>query len=123
MNEPAKLFITYSHRDKDAKDKLIEHLAVMARNGEIETWHDNEILPGDQWKGKISDRLAGSDILLYLTSAASLASENCNKELAEALQSGRGIHTIPVILEACDWKQHKLSQFEVLPHKGKPVNK
>ena len=102
---------------------MIECLAVMRQRREIEIWHDNEILPGDQWKEKISRRLAGSDILLYLTSRASLASENCNKELSEAWEIKERIRTIPIILEECDWERHPISEFEALPRKGKPVNK
>ena len=65
--------------------------------------------------------LLTSDILLYLVSAASLASKNCNKEFAEALKAN--IRVIPIILESCDWQNHQLSRFEVLPHKGKPISK
>ena len=52
---------------------------------------------------------------------ASLASKNCNKELAKALKSH--IKVIPIILEHCDWQHHQLSDFEVLPLKGKPITK
>ena len=101
MCEPLKIFITYSHKDTDAKNKLIECLAVMKRHGLITIWHDNEILPGDDWRKDISQNLNESDMLLYLVSAASLASENCNKELGIALN--KNIRPIPIILEDCDW--------------------
>ena len=120
MSEPLKVFITYSHQDTDAKDKLIECLAVMKQQDMITTWHDNEILPGDKWREAISDNLANSDILLYLVSASSLASENCNKKLGDAL--GSEIRIISIILESCDWKHHRLSEYEVLPNKSKPIN-
>ena len=121
MSKPLKAFITYSHNDLQQNTELKTRLAVMEDAGEIEIWDDNKILPGDEWEKAISDNLAESDILLYLTSAPSLASKNCNKELAEALSAN--IRVIPIILEACDWEKHQLSRFEVLPHKGKPVNK
>ena len=92
----------------------------MENKGEIELWDDNEILPGDEWYQDIADNLANSDILLYLVSAASLASKNCNKELAEALETNTRV--IPIILEACDWENHQLSRFEVLPSKGEVIN-
>ena len=47
MSEPLKVFITYSHKNKAEKDKLIECLAVMIQQDMITIWHDNEILPGD----------------------------------------------------------------------------
>ena len=122
LSKPLKGFITYSHKDAAAKDELRERLDVMEQKNELTTWHDGEITAGDEWYEDISKNLAGADILLYLVSAASLASKNCNKELAEALTR---VYTkvIPIILEHCDWMQHQLSDFEVLPLKGKPISK
>ena len=94
MSEPLKVFITYSHQDTDAKDKLIECLAVMRQQELVTFWNDNEILLGDDWRDDISKNLNDSDILLYLVSAASLASENCNKELGIALK--KNIRPIPI---------------------------
>ena len=84
MSDPLKIFITYAHTDATEKDTLKNRLAVMEQQGEITIWHDNEILPGDRWWEAIFNNLAESDILLYLVSAHSLASKNCNKELFEA---------------------------------------
>ena len=119
-NNSIRLFITYSQKDIKAKEKLITYLAVMKREGLINIWHDNEILPGDTWRDSISKNLAEADILVYLVSDNSLASENCNRELAEALNTN--IRVIPIILESCDWLNHQLSGFQVLPDKGKPIN-
>ena len=121
MKKPLKVFITYAHKDTRAKDELITYLAVLKREDLIDIWHDNEILPGDKWHDAIFNNLADSDILLYLTSAYSLASENCNKELAAALNADTKIRVIPIILDHCDWKNHQLSDFQALPDKGKPI--
>ena len=103
MSKGLKVFITYAHKNTEAKDKLITYLAVMKREGLISIWHDNEILGGDRWREEIfSTNLPDSDLLLYLVSANSLASENCNKELAIALDEK--IRVIPIILEYCGWK-------------------
>ena len=120
MSKPLKIFITYAHKNTEAKDKLITYLAVMKQNGLIDVWQDNEILPGDKWRDAIFSNLADSDILLYLTCAYSLASENCNRELTAELNEN--IRVIPIILEHCDWKNHQLSEFQALPDKGKPIN-
>ena len=121
MSEPLKVFITYAHKNKEAKDKLIECLAVIKNEGLISIWHDNEILPGDKWREEIfSTHLPDSDILLYLVSRVSLASENCNKELAGALNFK--IRVIPIILESCDWQNHQLSDFQALPDGVLPIN-
>ena len=125
MSKSLKVFITYSHTDSAEKDKLITCLAVMKREGLISIWHDNEMLGGDKWRDAIFNNLADSDILLYLVSAKSLESENCNKELAIALDEK--IKVIPIILEACDWENDQLSDFQAfpiqdIPKKIKPIN-
>ena len=120
MNKGLKIFITYAHKNSEAKDELITSLDVLGQNGLIDVWHDNEILPGDRWRDAIFNNLADSDILLYLTCRYSLASENCNKELTAALNPN--IRVIPIILEHCDWQNHQLSDFQALPDKGKPIN-
>ena len=141
MRKLLKVFITYSHKNTKAKDQLITRLGLLKREGIIDIWHDNEILPGDKWRDTIFSNLADSDLLFYLTSADSLESENCNKELAAALTAEKKV--IPIILEHCDWKSHKLEnsqnlsakglylnesesqilgEIQVLPAKGKPLN-
>ncbi|MDD9975040.1 MAG: tetratricopeptide repeat protein, partial [Candidatus Poribacteria bacterium] len=119
MVKPLKIFITYAHKDTASKDELITRLAVLKSKGLISIWHDNEITAGDTWRDAIFSNLDDSDILLYLVSAYSLASQNCNRELAAALNAN--IKVIPVILESCDWLNHQLSDFQALPDKGKPI--
>ena len=124
MTEPLIVFITYAHqqKDKEAKKELITRLDVMKQEGLISIWHDNEITAGDKWREEIfSTNLPNSDLLLYLVSAYSLASKNCNKELTEALKEN--IRVIPIILENCDWQKHALNDFQALPDEGKPITK
>jgi len=117
-----KGFITYSHVDASAKDELRKRLAVMEQENELITWEDSQLIPGDNARQEgILKKVADSDLLLYLVSAASLASENCKKELAEAIEGNKRV--IPIILEYCDWASDQLSRFEALPHKGKPISK
>lgn len=117
-----KFFITYSHVNEKEKDKIITYLTVMRDEGLIHIWHDNDIRGGDEWQDEIFlKNLLNSDILLYLVSADSLASQNCNKELETAF--AKGIRIIPIILEACDWENHQLGEFQAFPEKGLPINK
>ena len=122
MRKPLKGFITYSHKDTEEKDELRDYLAVMKQNEELVTWDDGQLTPGDEaLQEDILEKVADSDLLLYLVSAASLASTNCNRELAKALK--QNIRIIPIILKHCDWQRHQLSGFEVLPDKGRPLTK
>ena len=120
MSKPLKIFITYAHKNSTAKDELIARLAVMEGEKKITFCEDNEIRSGNEWHKDISNTLADSGILLYLVSAASLASKYCYKELAEALNFN--VRVIPIILESCNWLNHQLSEFQALPDNGKPIN-
>ena len=94
----------------------------MERTGKIKLWDDGDITAGGKARQEdILKEIADSDILLYLVSADSLASENCNKELTEAVRTEKQV--IPIILESCDWLNDRLSDFQALPDKGKPINK
>ena len=116
-----RAFITYAHKDKTEKDDLRENLAVMERGNELVTWDDGQLTPGDEaLQEDILEKVADSDMLIYLVSHGSIASENCNRELAEAVN--RDMRIIPVILEHCDWLNcDAIRGFEALPEKGKPI--
>ena len=117
MSKPLKVFISYARENRRAKDKLIEYLIGMQREGLISTWHDNEIIAGDRWREEIFDtNLPSSDLLLYLISASSLHSENCNRELGIALEEN--IRPILIILEDCDWKNYKVSNVQTVSAEG-----
>ena len=118
---PLKVFITYSHEDDENRKELRKRLDVMEKNGEIKPRDDTDIpAGGDARQQAILKEVAGSDILLYLVSADSLASENCNKELTEAGNAKRKV--IPIILESCDWMNHRISYHQALPDKCQPIN-
>ena len=122
MNKPLKGFISYSHENKKEKDRLIKFLDVMEQENVLKTWHDGDIIAGDAARQEdILKEVATSDLLLFLISADSLASEGCKKELEEALK--RDIKVIPILLEHCDWEHHQLSGNEGLPDKFKPISK
>ena len=94
----------------------------MERTGKIKLWDDSDIAAGGNARQEhILKEVADSDILLYLVSTDSLASENCNKELTEAVRAEKRV--IPIILESCDWLNDRLSDFQALPDKGNPINK
>lgn len=47
---PVSLVYSYSHGDSPIRDRLEKHLAILKRLGLIETWHDHQIGPGEEWK-------------------------------------------------------------------------
>lgn len=122
---PTHGFISYSHVDEKALDRLHKHLAVVQREGLLSAWFDHAILPGSDLGQEIETKLRKSDVFLALVSPDYLASNYCYEkefEYALALAQEGTIRIVPVILEPCDWLSSPLSKFMALPKDGKPVS-
>ncbi len=48
MTKPS-VFISYSHKDEEWKDKLVDHLGVLQEEGLLKIWEDRQIEGGDDW--------------------------------------------------------------------------
>jgi len=120
----AKVFLSYSHEDEAHRNLLERHLAVLIRQGHIETWHDRRLKAGDSFDTAIFQALEEADIYLLLVSANFLASDYCfSKEMALALrrQNEGKARVIPIILKSCDWRHTELGKLQALPKEGKPI--
>lgn len=42
-----EVFLSYAHEDEELRDALGTHLRSLERQGVVKTWHDREIMPGD----------------------------------------------------------------------------
>ena len=120
------VFFSYSHKDESHRDKLEVHLTMLKRQGLIETWHDQRIIPGAPIDTTISKMLTTADIVLLLVSPDFLASDYCyDIEMTKALQrhhAGEAV-VIPVILRPCDWHEAPFGRLKALPKDGKAVTK
>lgn len=120
----ATLFFSYSHRDEALRDELQTQLAMLQRQGIIETWHDRKIEPGTAFDKVIGAHVERDDILLLLVSPDFLASDYCYEvEMMRAIErheAGEAV-VLPVILRACDWKHAPFGKLLAVPTDGKPV--
>jgi hypothetical protein len=114
----AHIFISYSRKDSEFVDRLIEALEKYG----FPTWQDvNAIAGGEVWKGAISKAVRESDAFLIVLSPQSANSENVSKELAVATKHARRI--LPVMYQACkipdrmeyDLAELQWSDFHELP--------
>lgn len=120
----SKLFFSYSHKDEELRDMLETHLAMLRREGLIETVHDRRIVAGDPLDDAIDAYLEGADVILCLLSPDFIASEYCySREMARALERhAKGeARVIPVILRHCDWEHTPLKGLLGTPRDNKPV--
>lgn len=118
------VFFSYSHKDEALRDQLEIQLAMLKRQGIIETWHDRRIVAGQELDGAISDELLRADIVLLLVSPDFLASDYCyDREMGVAMErheKGEAV-VIPVILRPCDWHPAPFGKLRATPNDAKPV--
>ncbi|MCY6489471.1 TIR domain-containing protein [Leptolyngbya sp. GGD] len=115
---PLKLFISYSHKDENLREKLNTHLKLLERQGVIGTWHDRMIPLGTEWAEEIDKNLNTADLILLLVSADFLASDYCyEKEMRRAIElhDQKIARVIPVILRSCDWESAPFGKLQGLP--------
>ncbi len=133
------IFISYSHQDERHLKTLNLHLTVLKNLGLIHSvWHDRRIQPGMDWDKAIQDEIAKADVVIFLTSTASLASNYINQdELRPALNRhlSKKAVIVPIILEPCDWvdsfanspplkrlKERRKRVPQGLPRDNHPIN-
>jgi hypothetical protein len=120
-----KIFICYSHNDKEWKDKLERHLKPLEEKGKIEYWSDERIQPGEKWKTQITQALETSTIAIVFISVHFFASRFITVfELPKLLEKSNRQKTeiIPLIIGHCRFKRDKdLSQFQAINDPEKPL--
>ena len=67
--EKLKVFISYSHKDKNDINEFRKHLAPLKNNGLIEDWYDRMIISGQDFQNKINNNLEDADIICLFISA------------------------------------------------------
>ncbi len=121
---PLTVFISYSHADEELCQEFQTHLSQLQHDGLIESWHDRKITGGEEWKGKIDEKLNSAQIILLLISPDFLASQYCyDIEMARGLerhQAGEA-RVIPIILRPSDWRTSPFAKLQAFPKNGKPI--
>ncbi|MCR8724074.1 toll/interleukin-1 receptor domain-containing protein [Frigidibacter sp. ROC022] len=121
-----RAFISYSHRDSGALERLHVHLANLQREGRIEAWYDREILAGDALDEEINKELNSADLFLLMVSPDFIASEYCvEREMQRALErhDAGEARVVPIIVEPCDWAGiPQLRKLKALPKDGLPIS-
>lgn len=121
-----KIFISYSHKDKKWKDRLVTQLSVLEKEKKLEVWDDKRIAAGADWLPEIKEAMQTCDVALLLISADFLTSGFIlDQEVPKILERRikEGIRVIPVILLSCQWKAVAwLSGIQARPADGKPLS-
>lgn len=125
MTEKAvRVFISYSHKDEELRDKLDAHLSNLHWDGVISSWYDRQLTAGMEWNDTIKTELESADIILLLISPDFIASRYCREvEIPMALQrhDAKQASVVPIILRPFDWMSAPFAKLQAFPKDAKPV--
>ena len=123
--EKVKIFFSYAHKDREYLEEFKEYIKIFERNELVERWDDNELVVGEKWDNSIKEKIYSADIIIFLLSSTSLASDyiyNHELKIAFELKEMEESYVVPIIIKECLWDMTEFSEFQILPLDGKAVN-
>jgi GTPase SAR1 family protein len=123
-----KVFVSYSHKDKDILERVQTHLKVLESEGaSLDLWDDTQIKAGEKWLDEIEKALSAAKVAILLISTDFLASDFIiSNELPLLLKAAEndGATILPLILKPCRFSKDKnLSVFQAVNDPAKPLSK
>lgn len=118
-----KVFISAAYADKDLAQRIAAGLAEAG----FEIFHDEQLLPGEDWAGKIAQALRDCEAMVVVLTEEALRSTNVRREIEYALSDKTYKNRlIPVVIGSLDnlpeenlpWILHHLRMIK-LPKHGK----
>lgn len=123
--EKATVFISFSHKDERWKDRLGEHLGVLAMEGLLDVWDDRRITAGQDWLPEVEKAMAAARVAVLLISASFLTSKFIPGEEVPRLLQRRieeGLMVLPVIVRDCPWRRVAwLESIQSRPRDGRAL--
>ena len=120
------VFLMYAPQDNDIKVMLDAQLNPLKRTEFIETWDENQILPGTEKDREISKRLEDADIILLLVTTNFFGPDDIyDRQLRAALDrhNAKQAVVIPLLMRSCIWEGSQLDQLTtILPRNRKSLD-
>ncbi|MBO0930865.1 leucine-rich repeat domain-containing protein [Fibrella aquatilis] len=108
---PKRIFFSYAHADAQYRRELDVHFAALKRGQYVETWHDMEITPGEDWDKRIKDEIDRADLVLALISPDFMNSSYIwDQELPRMAEK-----FVPIFLRPCDFDETLIAPVQGLP--------
>ena len=125
MADQPSVFISYSHLDREWKDRFVRHLNVSVKQSHFVQWNDEQIGAGEDWYEKISAAMDAASIGVFLISSDFLGSDFILKAEVTRLIERRereGLQIIPIYLRRCDWEAVEwLARMQMRPAGDRPA--
>ena len=88
MSSKARIFLSYSRRDRVQMLAVVEGLERRGFDPQIDT---DDIAPGEDWRSRLGDLISSADTIVFLLSPNSARSEVCAWEVGEAQRLSKRI--------------------------------
>jgi cellulose biosynthesis protein BcsQ len=121
----AKIFISYSHTDRDWLERLQIHLKPLIRSRALSTWSDTQIGKGETWKEKISEAISESRVAVLLVSADYLATDFISEnELPKILNASenQGLRVFWIAVRPSVFQDTEIGRFQAINDPSKPLS-
>ena len=119
-----KVFISYSHKDKEFLNRLLVHLRPLEKKGLIDPWADTRISAGEKWREEIGKALGQARAAILLGAYFLASNFIIENELPPLLRKAdkKGTIIIPVVLTPCRFtREDKLSAFQSINAPDEPL--
>jgi hypothetical protein len=117
------VFVSYSHKDVEWKNLLESHLRVLEQYFHMETWDDEQIPAGKDFKDEIFKALELADAAILLISADFLSSGFIKHEEIPRIFEDKARDVFPILLRPCAWNLvNWLNQIQVRLAEGKALS-
>src|SRR5512141_1132332 len=108
------IFIGYSHEDSD----FAEHLETLLHEQGFETWRDNKLVVGEQWRQAILKAVESCAAMVIVMSHRSEKSMEVMREFLHADLYGKRI--FPILIDGDIWPILSGRQYEDMRKQLKP---
>lgn len=120
-----KVFISYSHRNRDWFEKLQTHLAPLRTYAQLNVWEDTQIKAGQEWQMEIENALASAKVAVLLVTPDFLASDFItSQELPEFLRAAKddGLTIIWIAVSSSNYRHSPLHVYQCANEPAHPLD-
>lgn len=125
-NLAPKVFISYTHQDKDLVSEFCNVLETLKSQGRVESWIDDQIEPSEpNWENRLIKEINTSDIMICLLTNEYL-NENAHPVIYQtelktardkvrtSAQNPRPFKIIPLLFKICHFEGSDFSKSQIL---------
>ncbi|MDD3039491.1 leucine-rich repeat domain-containing protein [Bacteroides sp.] len=127
-NATKSIFICYSHKDIEYKNRIITHLKTLNyedRDCKISEWSDSKIETGTNWKESIINAISNASGAILIASTDFLASDFIQLEELPRIMAGlnKNTHRIfPIVVKPCRYNNSRLKDFQAVNPTNEPLS-